>query len=138
MWDDYFMRIIDFINQDYFNDVKEEIISSKQFIPECIRSFLTFDELWDSFDESLRDRYGQEKMDFRSKMSSIYISLDLLIFIKENNYWGLINDKSSFLNFLKKIIQEDFEDYSKEFSNVEKEKYAYDYSRFLDLYDSCV
>ena len=132
------MRIIDFINQDYFNDIKGEIVSSKQFIPESIRSFLTFDELMDSFDESLRDRYGQEKMDFRSQMSSIYISLDLLIFIEENNYWGLINDKSSFLNFLKRIIQEDFDDYSKEFSKVEKKKYSADFSRFLDLYDSCI
>lgn len=132
------IRIIDFFDQDYLNEIKDELISSKQFIPENIRSFLTFEEITDSFDESLRERYGQEKMEFRSIMSSIYISLDLLTFIIENNYWSLINDKSSFLNFLNSLIQEDFETHSKEFSKVEKEKYNYDYSRFLKLYNTYI
>lgn len=131
------MRLIDFINQEYLNEIKEELISSKQFIPESIRSFLTFDEIRESFDESLRDRYGQEKMEFRSEMSSIYISIDLLNFLQENNYWGLINDKPSFLKFLKEIIKEDFDDYYDGFSKEEREKYDKDYSRFLTLYQSC-
>ena len=83
------MRLIDFINQEYLNEIKKDLILSKQFIPESVRSFLTFDEIRASFDESLRPRYSQEKMEFRLEMSSIYISIDLLNFLKENNYWGL-------------------------------------------------
>lgn len=105
------MRLIDFINLDYLNEIKEELISSKQFIPDLIRGFLTIDEVWDSFDESLRPMYHQEKMEFRSKMSSIYISINLLNFLQKNNYWGLITDKPSFLKFLKEIIKEDYDDY---------------------------
>ena len=132
------MRLTDFINENYFNEIKEEIISSKQFIPELFRSLLTFEEIKESFDESLRPRYGQEKMEFRSKMDSIYISLDLLNFLQENNYWGLINDKPSFLNFLNEIIEEDFNDYEKGFSEDERQKYNKDYSRFKSLYETCI
>lgn len=94
------MRLIYFINKDYLNEIKNELISSKQFIPESVRSFLTFDEIRASFDESLRPRYGQEKMEFRSKMASIYISINLLNFLQENDYWGLITDKPSFLSLI--------------------------------------
>lgn len=132
------MRLIYFINEDYLNEIKNELISSKQFIPESVRSFLTFDEIRASFDESLRPRYGQEKMEFRSKMASIYISIDLLNFLQENDYWGLITDKPSFLNFLKEIIKEDFDDYHKGFSEEERKKYDEDYSRFLAIYESCI
>lgn len=132
------MRLVDFINQDYFEEIKEELISSKQFIPESVRSFLTFDEIRGSFDESLRERYTQEKMEFRSEMSSIYISIDLLTFLQKNNYWGLITDKSSFLDFLKEIIEDDFNEYSKGFSIEEKRKYNHDYNIFLKLYNDCI
>ena len=50
------MRLIYFINEDYLNEIKNELISSKQFIPESVRSFLTFDEIRASFDESLIPR----------------------------------------------------------------------------------
>ena len=132
------MRLIDFINQEYLNEIKKDLISSKQFIPESIRSFLTFDEIQASFDESLRPRYGQEKMEFRLEMSSIYISIDLLNFLQENNYWGLITDKSSFLKFLKEIIKDDFDFYRKGFSIEEKRKYDHDYNIFLKLYNECI
>lgn len=49
----------------------------------------------------------------------LYISIDLLTFLQKNNYWGLITDKSSFLDFLKEIIEDDFNEYSKGFS-IEK------------------
>ena len=132
------MRLIDFINQEYLNEIKKDLILSKQFIPESVRSFLTFDEIRASFDESLRPRYSQEKMEFRLEMSSIYISIDLLNFLKENNYWGLITDKSSFLKFLKEIIKDDFDYYHKGFSEDERKKYDEDYSRFLTIYESCI
>lgn len=128
------MRIKDFIDENYVNEIKPELISSKIFIPEVIRSFLTFEELQASFDESLRVRYGQEKMAFRDKMDSIYISLDLLEFLTKNNYWNLIKDRTSFLNFLKEIIDDDFKEYSDDFSVEEKKKYYYDYRLFLKLY----
>ena len=67
-----------------------------------------------------------------------YISLDLLNFLQENNYWGLINDKPSFLNFLNEIIEEDFNDYEKGFSEDERQKYNKDYSRFKSLYETCI
>lgn len=132
------MRLKDLIDQDYLDEVKSEIISSKIFIPEIIRSFLTREEINASFDESLRERYGQEKMAFRDKMDSIYISLDLLNFIIDNNYWGLVKDKNSLLNFLKEMIEDDFEDFSSSFSIEKKRKYAHDYNLFLNIYNQYI
>ena len=128
------MRLVDFIDQDYLNVIKNEMINSKIFIPELIRSFLTLDEVKASFDESLRDRYGREKRQLLDNMSGIYIAIDLLNFFNEYDYWGLIKDKSSFLDFLKEIIQDDFDANFYKFSPEHKRKYEKDYNVFLNLY----
>lgn len=127
------MRLVDFVDQDYLNVIKNEIIESKIFIPELIRSFLTMDEVKASFDESLRGRYGKEKMDLLDDMSGIYIAIDLLNFLNKYEYWGLIKDKTSFLDFLNEIIQDDFDAHSYKFSPDHKIKYEKDYNVFLGL-----
>ncbi len=132
------MRLVDFVDQEYLDDIKNEIITSKIFIPELIRSFLTMDEVKASFEESLRGRYTQEKMELLDDMSGIYIAIDLLNFLNEYNYWGLIKDKSAFLDFLKEIIQDDFDAHSDKFSPGHKRKYEKDYNVFLNLYKNSI
>ena len=132
------MRLVDFVDQEYLDNIKNEIIKSKIFIPELIRSFLTMDEIKASFDESLRDKYTQEKMEHLDNMSGLYIAIDLLNFLNEYNYWGVIKDKSTFLDFLKEIIQDDFDAHSDKFSPEHKRKYEKDYNVFLNLYKNSI
>ena len=132
------MRLIDLLNKEYFDNIKTDLINSKIFIPDIVRGWLSFDEIRKSFDESLRERYTHEKMEHRRSTSSVVIALDLINFIEENNYYGLVYDYQELFDYLKNMIDVEYLECYGIISKQEKQKFKKEYIEFLKFYDKYV